>query len=106
MQSNSNDIFGGLKKGRFCLLRKNQAKNLSTLATDSAGKLDVLGHDGDALGVDGAQVGVLEETNQVGLGSFLESHDGGRLEPQIGFEVLGDLTDKALEGQLADEELG
>ena len=34
---------------------------LFTLTTDAAGKLDVLGHDGDTLGVDGTQVGVLEE---------------------------------------------
>ena len=31
---------------------------LCTLATDPPGQLDVLGHDGDTLGVDGAQVGV------------------------------------------------
>ncbi|KAK3705029.1 hypothetical protein QZH41_003901 [Actinostola sp. cb2023] len=37
---------------------------LSSLATDSAGKLDVLGHNGDSLGVNGAQVGVLKQTDQ------------------------------------------
>ena len=46
--------------------------NLRALATDPAGELDVLGHDGDPLGVDGAQVGVLEEADQVGLGSLLK----------------------------------
>ena len=35
---------------------------LSTLSTDAVSQLDVLGHDGDTLGVDGAQVGVLEQT--------------------------------------------
>ena len=55
--------------------------------------------------MDGAQVGVLKETNQVGLRGLLEGHDGGGLEPQVSLEVLGDLTDKTLEGQLADEEL-
>ena len=45
--------------------------SLSALATDAAGQLDVLGHDGDTLGVDGAQVGVLEQADQVGLGRFL-----------------------------------
>ncbi|KAK6728828.1 hypothetical protein RB195_006095 [Necator americanus] len=77
-----------------------------TLSTDTASKLDVLGHDGDTLGVDGAQVGVLEETDEVSLGGLLESHHGGRLEAKVGLEVLGDLTDEALEGQLADEQLG
>ena len=79
---------------------------LSTLATDAPGKLDVLGHDGDTFGVDGAQVGVLEESNQVSLRCFLESLDGRSLESQVSLEVLGDLTDKTLEGQLADEKLG
>ena len=39
---------------------KHQAQDLGTLSADTAGQLDVLGHDGDTLGVDGAQVGVLE----------------------------------------------
>ena len=79
--------------------------NLSTLSADTAGELDVLGHDGDTLGVDGAQVGVFEESYEVGFGSFLEGHDSRALETEISFEVLGDFTDQALEGKLADEEL-
>ena len=38
--------------------------------------------------------------------SYLESSNGSRLEPEVGLEVLGNLPHKALEGQLADEELG
>ena len=79
---------------------------LGAFSTDSAGQLDVLGHDGDALGVDGAEVGILEESDEVGLGRLLQSHDGGALEAEIGLEVLGDLADEALEGQLADQKLG
>ena len=45
---------------------------LGTFTTDAAGQLDVLRHDGDTLGVDGAQVGVLEETNQVSLTGLLK----------------------------------
>ena len=78
---------------------------LSPLAADPPGQLDVLGHDGDPLGVDGAQVGILEETDEVGLAGLLEGHDGGALEPQVSLEVLSDLPDQTLEGQLADEEL-
>jgi histone H3 len=78
---------------------------LSSLSTDTTGKLDVLGHDGHTLGVDGTQVGVLKETNQVSLGSLLQGHDGRALESQISLEVLGDLTNQTLEWQLADEEL-
>ena len=82
-----------------------QANSLSALTTDAAGELDVLGHDGHTLGVDGSQVGVFKETNKVSLSSLLESQDGGGLEAEIGLEVLGNLTDEALEGELADEQL-
>ena len=49
--------------------------------------------DGDTLGVNGAQVGVLEERDEVRLDGLLESADGRRLEAEIGLEVLGNLTD-------------
>ena len=45
---------------------------LSTLSADTAGQLDVLRHDGNALGVDGAQVGVFKQTNKIGLRCFLK----------------------------------
>jgi histone H3 len=80
-------------------------RSLTTLTTEAAGELDVLALDGDTLGVDGAEVGVLEEGDEVGLDGLLKSTDGGGLEAEIGLEVLGNLTNKTLEGQLADEEL-
>ncbi|MEL7523314.1 MAG: hypothetical protein AAGJ80_17140 [Cyanobacteria bacterium J06553_1] len=55
--------------------------------------------------MDGAQVGVFEKSNQVSLRCFLKSHDGRALESEISLEVLGDFSDKTLEGQLADEKL-
>jgi histone H3 len=81
-------------------------KKLRALATETAGQLDVLGLDGDTLGVDGAEVGVLEQGDEVSLNGLLESTDGRGLEAEIGLEVLGDLTDQTLEGELADQELG
>ena len=81
-------------------------KELCSLATDSSCQLDVLWHDGDTLGVDGAQVGVFEEADEVGFRGFLEGRDGGRLESEVGLEVLGNLTDETLERELSDEELG
>ena len=56
--------------------------------------------------MDGTQVGILKETDQVGLGRFLKGQDGRSLETQIGLEVLGDLTDQSLEGKLSDEKVG
>jgi hypothetical protein len=68
----------------------SQTTRLSTLSTETTSQLHVLGLDSDTLGVDGAQVGVLEERDEVSLGGFLKGHDGGRLEPQVGLEVLSD----------------
>ena len=79
--------------------------HLCTLSADSAGQLNVLGHDGDTLGVDGAQVGVFKQTNKVSLASFLKSHHGRALETQVGLEILSDFSHKTLEGQLANQQL-
>lgn len=76
------------------------------LATETAGKLDVLALDGDTLGVDGAQVGVLEERDEVSLNRLLESADGRALEAKVALEVLCDLTNETLERKLANQELG
>jgi hypothetical protein len=80
-------------------------RRLGALPADAARELDVLGHDGDALGVDGAEVGVLEQADEVGLRGLLQRGDGGALEPEVGLEVLRDLTDQVLEGELADQQL-
>ena len=75
-------------------------------SSDSLGQLDVLRHDRDPLGVDSAQVGVLEKTNQVRFASLLQSLDGVALEAKVRFEILRDLANEALEGQFADEKFG
>ena len=79
--------------------------DLGSFSSDPPGELDVLGHDGDTLGVDGAQVGVLEQADQVALASFLQGHDRGALESEISLEVLGNLSHQTLERQLSDQEL-
>jgi hypothetical protein len=55
--------------------------------------------------VDGAQVGVLEEANKVSLSGLLEGKDRRALEAEVRLELLGDLTDEPLEGELPDQEL-
>ena len=92
---------GGSKKN----LVMNGCLKLSTFSTDAAGELDVLGHDGHTLGVDCAQVGVFEKTDQVRFAGFLQGHNGAALETKVGLEILSDLTDKSLEWQLADQKL-
>jgi hypothetical protein len=80
---------------------------------------------GDPLSVNGSQVGILKERDQVRLRSLLERHHRRRLEPQVGLErsiniatliatpkrvgtyleILRNLTHKALERELTDEQL-
>lgn len=108
--------------------------DLSSLPPYPASQLDVFGHDGDSLGVDGTQIGIFKQPHQVrftglllrtratGLAplpqkpgrrpprhrafvSHLKGTDGRTLKPQVGLEVLGDLPHQPLERQLPDEQL-
>jgi len=79
--------------------------HLRALATEPSGKLHILRLNGDTLGVDCAQVGVLKERDKVSLNGLLESTDSGGLESEIGLEVLSDLTDQTLKGKLSDQKL-
>jgi hypothetical protein len=59
-----------------------------------------------ALGVNSAEVGVLKESNKVGLGCLLKGKNSGRLETKVGLEILSNLTNKTLERSLTDQEIG
>jgi hypothetical protein len=56
--------------------------------------------------MDGAQVSVLEKTNEVRLGSLLQSKNSLTLEAKVSLELLSDLTHKTLERKLADQKIG
>ena len=51
--------------------------DLGALATEATGEGDVAAHQGDALGVERAEVGVGEEAGDVGLGRLLKGGNGG-----------------------------
>jgi len=55
--------------------------------------------------MDGGQVGVLEEGDEVSLAGFLKGHHSRGLETKVGLEVLSDFSDEPLERQLADQKL-
>lgn len=55
--------------------------------------MDVFGLDGDMFGVDGVEVGIFEEGDEVRFDGFLEGIDGRGLEVKVVFEVLGDFMD-------------
>lgn len=79
-----------------------KTSRLVALTAEAAGELDVLALDGDTLSVDSAEVGVLEEGDEVGLDGLLESTDGGALEAEVGLEVLSDLTDLCIDALECD----
>ena len=56
---------------------------LRPLATETAGEGEVFWLDGDALGMDCREVGVLEERDEVRLRRLLERHDRRGLETEI-----------------------
>ena len=88
-----------------CIMYHTLKSSLRAFSTDTAGELNVLGHDGNALCMDGTEVRVLEETHEVGLGSLLKGKDGRSLESKVTLKVLGNLTHKTLEGKLTNEEV-
>jgi len=55
--------------------------------------------------VDGAEVGILEKTDEVSLGSLLEGQDGLGLESNVVLDLAGQVLDDPLEWQLSDEEV-
>lgn len=55
--------------------------------------------------MNGSQVGVFKQSNQVGFAGLLQSSNGRALEAEIRLEVLSNLSNETLEGQLSDEEL-
>ena len=67
--------------------------------------MHVLGHDRDALGVNGAKVRVLKEANKVGLSGLLQGEHGLALETEVALELLRDLLDESLEGELANKKV-
>jgi hypothetical protein len=79
---------------------------LRTLPADATGQLNVLGHDRHTFRMNGAKIGVFKESHQVGFGGLLQRQHGTALEAEITLEVLGNFTDQALEGELANQQIG
>jgi hypothetical protein len=78
---------------------------LRALSTEATSELNILGLDSDTLSVNGSQVGIFEEGNEVSFRGFLKGTNGRGLETKISLEVLSDFTNKTLERELADQKL-
>lgn len=74
------------------------------VTADAESELHVLRRDGDALGVDSAEVRVLEQARQVRLGGLLHGQDRGTLEAEVCSIGLGNLANEPLKWQLAHQQ--
>jgi len=75
------------------------------ISSNSFGKLKISSHDGHSLCVNGAQVSVLEQGNEVGFSWFLKSQHCWALEAEFLFELVSNFSDESLEGELSNEEI-
>ena len=66
-------------------------------------KHHVPGHDGNALRVNGTQVGVLKQSNEVSFRSLLEGMYSRALETTVRLELLSNLSYQTLEWRLANQ---
>jgi len=81
------------------------ASHLESFSSDSSGQVQISGHDSNSLGVDGAQVGIFEQTDKVSFSSFLKGQDGLGLESDVLLVFHSDISDESLERKLSDEEV-
>ena len=83
-----------------------QGRNsIVALTTNTSCQDDVLGHERDAVGVQRAQVGVLEHVRHVGLSCLLQGQQSLALEAELWVCILGDGLDKAHERQLGHDQV-
>ena len=66
-----------LQHNPYNTINVNCRTPLAPFTANAARELDVLGHDGDPFRVDGAEVGVFEQADEVGLRSMLQGEDSG-----------------------------
>lgn len=69
---NTKHYISWMIRAQLCMCKSVKREvGLGSLAPDPSRKLNILGHDGNTLGVDGTQISVFKKTNQVSLGRFL-----------------------------------
>lgn len=108
----SQENFGLLRETYKCP-NKNKMRtlcvsgnDLSAFTANSPCQLYIFWHDRDTFCVNGAQIRVFEQADQVSFRRFLKGTYSGALKTQIGLEILSDFTNQTLERQFPDEQLG
>ena len=66
-----------LQHNPYNTINVNCRTPLAPFTANAARELDVLGHDGDTLSVNRAQVGILKETNKIRLRCMLQGENSG-----------------------------
>ena len=75
--------------------------------SDPSRQLHVLGHDGDALAMDGTEVAVLEQADEMCLRGLLQGQNGSALPTvRLPGHVGLDLADESSEREAADQQIG
>ena len=75
------------------------------VTSHSSGKLHVLSHDGDSLGMDGAEASILENADEIGLGCLLKGNECLSLESKVVVDVTANVSDKSLEWSSWNEKI-
>lgn len=96
---------GMIRQFQAARAQQHDVQSSTAVAADATGQLHVLRHDGDALAMSCARVGVVENLDEVGLGSLLQRQYGRALAAEVLSEILKNLLHQALERQLTDEQV-
>ena len=92
---------GGPEKDLFAFgSEKNQV--LCSLPTNMVHQLDIFGHNGDSLSVNGTQVRVLEQSNEISLCCLLQCQDHPASKTEVRVKVLSNFPHQPLKWELPD----
>ena len=70
-------------------MNKTESESFSS---NSSGQLDVLGHDGDSLGMNGTEIGVFKESNEICLTGLLKGQNRAGLESQFSLVIMSNFS--------------
>ncbi len=79
---------------------------LSYLITNTATEANILGHDGDALGMNRTKIGIFECSDEIGLSRFLYGHERTDSKARIRLEILSDFSNETPKRLLVHEKVG
>jgi hypothetical protein len=76
-----------------------------SLSSNSSSQLEIFSHDSDSFSMDRTQVSIFKKTYEISFSRFLEGKYCWRLESEVTFELLGDLSHQSLEREFSEKEV-